>query len=125
MLAKALGDQAFSITGSMDPDEKERRLLAWLDGERPILLTKPSICGMGLNLQRAAKMIFVGLSDSYESYYQAIRRCWRYGQTRPVDVHIVVSDLETQVVGNVMRKEREHQRMQAELVAAMTASGEW
>ena len=115
-LAKAFGDRAFSIHGSLSPDEKEERLLAWLDGERPILLSKPSICGFGLNLQRAHKMAFVGLSDSYEAYYQAIRRCWRFGQQHPVDVHIVVSELEQEIVANVRSKEAEASMAAAGLV---------
>lgn len=104
-LAKALGSQAVSVYGSLSPEEKERRLNFWLDGGAPILLTKPAVCGVGLNLQRAHRMAFVGLGDSYETYYQAIRRCYRFGQTRPVDAHIVVSGIESQIVANVRRKE--------------------
>ncbi len=118
-LARALGERALSISGALSPDEKERRLVAWLDGERPILLTKPSICGFGLNLQRAHHMVFLGLGDSYESYYQSIRRCWRFGQTEPVDVRIVVSAIEQQIVNNVVRKEREATAWTDALMRAM------
>jgi SNF2 family DNA or RNA helicase len=68
-------------------------------------VTKPSIAGFGMNFQNAARMVFCGLGDSYESYYQAIRRCWRFGQTEPVTAHVVVSTLEQQIVENVRRKE--------------------
>ncbi len=115
-LEKAFGDQAISVYGALDAEEKERRILAWLDGEAPILLSKPKVCGFGMNFQNCHRMVFVGLSDSYESYYQAIRRCWRFGQTQQVDVHIVVSELEQQIVGNVRRKEQEAARMTDRLV---------
>jgi hypothetical protein len=70
-----------------------------------VLISKVDILGFGMNFQHCHNMAFVGLSDSYESYYQAIRRCWRYGQSRPVNVHIVVSEAEQMVVENVRRKE--------------------
>lgn len=111
-----LGDRAISIYGSLTAEEKERRLNAWLAGERPILLTKPSVCGVGLNLQRAHKMAFVGIGDSYEAYYQAIRRCYRFGQTEPVDAHIIVSAIESQIVANVRRKEQQDRSRIAHLV---------
>jgi hypothetical protein len=75
---------------------------------------------MGLNWQNCARMVFVGLSDSYEQYYQAIRRCYRYGQTRVVDVHVVLSELEGQIAVNIARKEREASQITGQLVAAMT-----
>lgn len=106
-LAKAFGDDCFSVYGSLDADEKERRLLAYVSGERRVLLGKPSIFGHGLNIQSAARMAFVGVTDSWEAYYQAVRRCWRFGQTRPVDVHIFTSEAEGAVVKNLERKERD------------------
>ena len=75
-----------------------------------------------MNFQNAHKMAFVGLSDSYESYYQSIRRCWRFGQTEPVEAHIVVSELELGIVENVRRKEREATRMTDALIAQMVAA---
>jgi hypothetical protein len=66
-------------------------------------------------------MAFCGVNDSYEMYYQAIRRCWRFGQTKPVDVHVVVSTLERQIVDNVRRKETESAAMTSQLVHAMQA----
>jgi hypothetical protein len=84
-----------------------------------VLVTKPKIAGFGLNLQHCHKMAFVGMSDSYEAYYQCIRRCWRFGQTKPVDVHIVVSDAERGIVENVRQKEARNTELNAGLLAHM------
>lgn len=73
----------------------------------------------GMNWQHCHRMAFVGLGDSYEQYYQAIRRCYRYGQTEVVQAHIVVSELETQIVDNVKRKESQANQITSELVAQM------
>jgi class 3 adenylate cyclase len=73
-----------------------------------------------MNFQNCAQMTFVGLGDSYEQYYQAIRRCWRFGQTRPVDIRIVISDIEGAVAANVRRKEKEAARLVDQLVASVS-----
>lgn len=96
---------AVNVHGGMSADDKASALLAFADGQISTLVTKPSIAGWGMNWQHSARMAFVGLSDSYEAYYQCIRRSYRYGQTRPVDVHIVLSQLESQIASNVARKE--------------------
>jgi hypothetical protein len=98
---------AVNVEGSWVPDRKAEALESFQDCDIRVLVTKPSIAGFGMNFQNAHRMVFVGLSDSFESYYQAIRRCWRFGQTHPVDVHIVVSELEQEIVANVRAKERE------------------
>lgn len=98
---------AVEIRGSDDPDIKERRLIDFAEGRIRVLVTKPSIAGFGLNWQHCARMAFVGVTDSWESYYQAIRRCWRFGQRREVEVHIFASELEGAVVANLQRKERD------------------
>jgi hypothetical protein len=108
-----------NVEGSWSAEDKAQAFLDFADGKIPFLIVKPSIAAFGLNWQHCARMAFVGLGDSYEQYFQAIRRCYRYGQTRVVHVHIVVSDLESQIAANVARKEREADRMMAELVAAM------
>lgn len=113
-----------NLHGSLPVDAKIEIIEGFVAGEFDVLVTKPSIAGMGLNLQRAAKQVFVGIGDSYESYYQAIRRSWRFGQTNPVDVHIVVSELEQQIVANVKRKESEAAEMTEQLVRAMRAAAE-
>lgn len=109
-------DGAVNVEGSWQPEAKAEALEAFQDGELRVLVTKPSIAGFGMNFQNCHQMAFLGLSDSYEAYYQAIRRCYRFGQTEPVDVHIVVSELERQIVDNVARKEREASLTTAELV---------
>jgi len=72
-----------------------------------------------MNFQNAHNMAFCGVNDSYEAYYQAVRRCWRFGQHQPVNVHIVVSELEQQIVDNVKRKETEAATITSQLVKAM------
>jgi len=116
---------AVNVGGSMSPEEKAEHLLGFADGDIRVLVTKPAIASQGLNWQHCARMAFVGLSDSYEQYYQAIRRCYRYGQTRVVHAHVVLSELESQIAANVSRKEREATAMTAELVAAMRAESTW
>ena len=110
---------AVNVHGSLDPDEKARLLLGFADGDFDVLITKPSIASQGLNYQHCNRMAFVGLGDSYEQYYQAIRRCYRYGQTEIVRAHVIVSDLETQIAANVARKERQASQITRELVAQM------
>lgn len=108
---------AVNVHGSLDPDEKARLLLGFADGDYRVLITKPSIASQGLNYQHCARMAFVGLGDSYEQYYQAIRRCYRYGQTRVVQAHIVLSELESQIAANVARKEKQANSITDALIA--------
>lgn len=113
----ALVDGAVLVEGAQSQDMKALRLAEFADGESRVLVTKPSIAGFGMNLQVCSRMVFVGLSDSWEQYFQAIRRCWRFGQTNPVEVHIVLSELERPIYENVMRKEAEAAKMAEELIA--------
>jgi SNF2-related domain len=115
---------AVNVEGSWAPEAKAEAFLGFADGTIRYLITKPSIAAFGLNWQHCARMAFVGLSDSYEAYYQAIRRCYRYGQGRRVQAHIILSELESQIAGNVARKEKQAAAMTAELVAEMRAAGE-
>lgn len=114
---------AANVHGGWSPEDKADALLGFADGRVRVLITKPSIAAFGLNWQHCARMAFVGLSDSYEAYYQAIRRCYRYGQTRIVHAHVVLSDLEGQIASNIARKEREASSITAGLVAEMQAAG--
>lgn len=98
---------AVNVEGAWAPDAKAEALERFQDGGIRVLVTKVSIAGFGMNFQNAHRMAFVGLGDSFESYYQAIRRCWRFGQRHPVDVHVVVSELEQQIAHNVARKEHQ------------------
>jgi len=93
--------------------------MGWINGERPILISKPSVIGMGLNLQHCARMAFVGLDDSFEQMYQAVRRCWRFGQTREVHSHIVSAESLGAIKKNVERKEKQMEEMQASMVDHM------
>lgn len=110
---------AVQIAGSDDPDTKEQRLEDFAAGRIRVLVTKPSICGWGLNWQHSARMAFVGVTDSYEAYYQAVRRCWRFGQARAVEVHLFASNAEGSVVANLRRKEADAAAM-AESLSAET-----
>lgn len=110
-----------NVTGSMTPEEKADGLTAFTEGRTRRLVTKPSIAAFGLNWQHCARMVFVGLSDSYETYYQSIRRCYRYGQTRVVEAHVVLSEIESQIADNVARKEREASAITSSLVNEMRA----
>lgn len=110
---------AVQVSGADDAETKERRMMAFTDGDIRVLVTKPSVCGFGMNWQHCHNVAFVGLSDSWEQYYQAIRRCWRFGQTEPVACHVIASDAEGAVVANIERKERDATRMQREMVRHM------
>lgn len=107
---------AVEVRGSDSPDFKEDAMIGFADGRYRVIVTKPSICGFGMNWQHCADMVFCGLSNSYEQYYQAIRRCYRFGQTRPVNVHIVVSELERGIVSNVMRKKDDASDMEDAMI---------
>jgi len=107
------------ITGSMKPDDKENKIMGFTQCDINSITTKPKIAGFGLNWQHCNKMVFVGLSDSFESFYQAVRRCWRFGQKKPVDVHIVISDREGAVLDNIKRKQAQHEQMANEMADVM------
>lgn len=115
MLKKSIKD-CVEVKGSDSPEHKERAMLDFAAGKIKCLVSKPSICGFGLNFQVCHNMSFVGLSDSFEEYYQAVRRCYRFGQTKPVNVNIITSDLEGAVVENIKRKERDSLKMHAAMV---------
>lgn len=110
---------AIEITGSDSNEVKESRMLGFSTGTHRVIATKSSIAGFGMNWQHCSKVLFLGLSDSYEAFYQALRRCYRFGQTKPVDCHIVTSDIEGAVVANIKRKEADAATMAEEMVAHM------
>ena len=109
---------AVEIRGNMTNEMKEERLLAFADGQIRCLLTKPKIAGFGMNWQHCARVIFAGMSYSYESFYQAVRRCWRFGQKRPVKVWCVMGQTETHAWGIVQEKADAHDEMKVEMLAA-------
>lgn len=110
---------AIEVRGSMNIDQKEERLGAFSRGEIRQLITKPSIAGYGLNWQHCARMAFMGISFSYESFYQAVRRCWRFRQTRAVHAHVICADTEAAIWDVVSRKAGDHETMKLEMAAAM------
>ncbi len=118
-LAAAIPD-AVEVTGSDSPEFKETAMLGFSDGLHRVLITKPSIAGFGMNWQHCNKVAFVGLSHSYEKYYQAVRRVWRFGQQRPVDVYIITSTADGAVVQNIERKEKQAMKMYDEIVFHMS-----
>lgn len=117
-LAKAIPD-AVEVFGSLDPDEKERRIMQFTHGEARVLISKPSISGFGMNWQHCRNQAFVGLDDSFESYYQAVRRCYRFGQQREVNVHLVSSEAEGAIKANLERKQQQSDDMSSAMVEHM------
>lgn len=110
-------DGAVQVAGSDDPEVKIERLLGFAQGKYRVLVTKAKIAGAGLNLQRCSRMVFMGVSHSYEQMYQSIRRCWRFGQTKPVDVTIIMAETEGGILENYRRKEAEAEKLSAEMTA--------
>lgn len=117
-LAKAIPG-AFNLHGGLKETDKERAIIDFIDGRIRVLVSKPSLAGFGLNFQCCADTGFVGLNDSFEQFYQAVRRFWRFGQTRPVTAHIIASELEGATVANIKRKEADADRMAAAMVMHM------
>jgi DNA modification methylase len=107
---------AVEVRGSDLPDYKAETFEKFQDGEIKILVTKPKIGGFGMNFQNAHNMAFFGLNDSWESWYQCIRREWRYGQTKPVNVHIIMSSVENAIYQNVLRKDAMAKRLREGLI---------
>lgn len=110
--------EAVEVRGSHSPEKKEKDLIDFAEGRTRVMVTKPKIAGFGLNLQRCARVAFIGPSYSYESYFQAIRRCWRFGQTRPVHVHIAMASTEREVWNVLTRKAEDHETMKGNMFAA-------
>lgn len=116
---KALVPEAAEVRGSHSPDQKEKTLRAFADGSVRVLLTKSSICGFGLNWQHCARTAFVGRTFSYEAWYQAVRRFWRFGQKRIVEVHLIVAEGEDAIARVIDRKAADHTIMKTAMRAAM------
>lgn len=115
-LLHSLIPDSVEVRGSDKPEKKCSAILDFADSKIRCLVTKGSIYGFGVNMQHCRNMIFVGLSDSYEQYYQAVRRCWRFGQDKPVNVYIIISKNEGCVKANIERKELESEHMKNEMV---------
>lgn len=110
---------AVELSGADSEIQKEQKLNAFSNGEIRVLITKAKIAGFGMNWQHCADTGFVGLNDSFEQVYQATRRFWRFGQTKPVTVHFVAASAEGAVLENLRRKEADAERMGSAMVANM------
>jgi DNA modification methylase/superfamily II DNA or RNA helicase len=104
-------DGAIQIAGKHSDDQKESRMAGFIDNTHKVLVSKCQIAGFGINLQNCHNIVFVGMSDSYEQLYQAIRRCWRFGQTEQVHVHFITASSDGAVVRNIKRKEKDMEAM--------------
>jgi DNA modification methylase len=122
-LRRAIPD-AIEVAGRHSNEHKRDAMLGFSDGRYRVIVTKPTIAGHGMNWQHCNNMAFVGLSDSYEQQYQAIRRCWRFMQTKPVDVHVITATTEGAVVVNIKRKEQQAAMMFEEIVKRLTVHSE-
>jgi superfamily II DNA or RNA helicase len=109
-------DGALEVKGSDNIEYKMQTLEDFQDGKFKVLVTKPKIAGYGMNFQNASNMIFLGLNDSWETYYQAIRREWRYGQDKPVNVYLIIHDVEMEIYKNIMRKDAMAKRLIGNLI---------
>jgi DNA modification methylase/superfamily II DNA or RNA helicase len=118
---KGLIPDAVDLRGSDTIDQKEKKIMDFVEGKTRVLITKPSLAGMGLNLQHCRNMAFVGLSYSYEDYYQAIRRCWRFGQKREVNCYVMAADSERAILKIIQEKESAHNIMKAQMTKSISA----
>ena len=114
-LAEVINDNV-SVQGSTSNKLKIEREALWRNGDAQTLISKPLVYGYGMNWQHCHNIIFTGLSDSYEQYYQALRRCWRFGQEEAVNVYIIISAKEGCVKENIERKDAQFKNMQDEMI---------
>lgn len=108
-----------NVQGSDKPEDKAARMMDFSHGNLRVLISKPKICGFGMNWQHCARMAFVGLDDSFEKFYQAVRRCYRFGQKRNVLVHLFTAENEGQILQNLKRKELQHHEMSEKMIEHM------
>lgn len=118
-LAKLLKSKCCVIEGKTDDGMREQFESQWRRGDIQTMISKPGIFGFGLNWQHCHNLIYLGLSDSFEKWYQSVRRCWRFGQEHPVNVIVITSDAEISVVENVRRKERQAAELAEGIISAM------
>lgn len=111
--------ESVEVRGSDSPDYKAHTAIEFAEGHIKALVSKPSIYGFGMNFQNCHEVIFCGLSDSYEQFYQAVRRCWRYGQKNDVNVHIIMSEAELNVLDNIKKKQAQMDQLQENMIKLM------
>lgn len=112
---------AYEIKGSDTAEHKEYGLLGFARNEVDILVSKPSICGFGMNWQNCNNMIFCGINDSFEQFYQAIRRCWRFGQEKEVNVYVVIGAKEENILNNIIEKQKNHDLLRQKMIKIMSS----
>ena len=122
LLKKAIPD-AVEVKGSDKPDTKEERLVGFSEGKYRVLISKSSICGFGMNWQHCKNMVFASISYSYEKFYQAVRRSWRFGQDQQVNVHVVIADAELPVWRVIEKKSGDHEAMKDHMKYAVFSKG--
>ena len=110
---------ATEVKGSDDPEYKANASIDFANGNIRVLISKPSIFGFGSNFQGCHNEVFCGISDSYERFYQAVRRCWRFGQKQEVNVYIILSEKEINMLSNIQRKEQQMIEMQQKMTSLM------
>lgn len=110
---------ATEVKGSDDPEYKANASIDFANGDIRVLISKPSIFGFGSNFQGCHNEVFCGISDSYERFYQAVRRCWRFGQKQEVNVYIILSEKEINMLSNIQRKEQQMIEMQQKMTSLM------
>jgi DNA modification methylase len=118
-LLQSLIPGAVNVQGSDTAESKAKNLLGFAHGDVRVLVSKPKIAGFGMNWQHCARMAFVGLDDSFEKFYQAVRRCYRFGQKRQVQVHLFTAENEGQILANLRRKEEQHHEMSKQMIEHM------
>jgi DNA modification methylase len=118
-LLQSLIPGSINVQGSDKAEYKAEQMMAFSHGKLRVLISKPKICGFGMNWQHCARMAFVGLDDSFEKFYQAVRRCYRFGQKRSVHVHLFTAENEGQILANLKRKEIQHHEMSENMIEHM------
>ncbi len=118
-LLQELIEGSVNVQGSDSPESKTKNMMDFSGGKLRVLISKGKIAGFGMNWQHCARMAFVGMDDSFEKFYQCVRRCYRFGQKRKVQIHIFVSEAEGQIMENIKRKEADHHTMSANMIEHM------
>lgn len=122
-LLNSMIQDSIEVRGSDSIKNKEDKIFQFITGIKKRIVSKTEIMGFGLNLQFCRNMVFVGLSYSFEKLYQALRRSWRYGQTREVNAYMIYAESEGDIIGTIQEKQRKHSTMQREMIEAMKANG--
>jgi hypothetical protein len=122
MIFDILKDQyenVIEVSGCHHDEQKKDGLIGFSSGKYSILITKPKIAGFGMNWQHCAHVVFIGLNDSYEQLYQAVRRCYRFGQKRQVTAYLITADIESAVMENIEMKDKKMVNMYENIIGHM------